>query len=213
MLHKWLKRDRNHDFYDIPLNPGEGVWAEGVDSRLHTGSDRRKPRWWTALPRDTLCPFQVFPTYILNSMLCCPLEFLSVISEDSKRRANLLRGKQMTFSPLRILPSLTMWVLGFVLFLCHTTMLGNSQEVKWVSYNSTPLWNYLLRDSIRIHRTRAQSYKAVPTSEDNCKSRLSPVFLIQESHNPLFRFINLLEWHANSEKYLLPRSSVYYKRL
>lgn len=109
---------------------------------------------------EILCPSQVFQTHILKSILCCPLEFLRVISEDSKKR-NLLTGKQINKwlflfknsapPPKKFCTHLQcrFWVL----FLYFPMLPNKSQEVNWVSYISTPLWYYLLRDLARIHRT------------------------------------------------------------
>ena len=131
VLHKWLKWNRNNYFYDIPLNLRKGGWVERMDSRLHTRSDSQFGAKVVNFLRETLCPSQVFQTCVLNSILCCPLELLRVISEDSKKR-NLLRSKQVNdFSPLRILHPLTMRVWGFVFVFPMPP--SNSQEVSWVS--------------------------------------------------------------------------------
>lgn len=58
-----------------------------MDSRLYTGSDSQVGA------KAVDCTFERYPvslpffqTSILNSILCCPLEFLRVISEDPKKK-------------------------------------------------------------------------------------------------------------------------------
>ena len=61
----------------------------------------------------------------------------------------------------------------------------------------------LLGDRIRFHRFGAQSYKAVRTSEANCRSKSSPVLCptscrYQSPTAPNLGWISVLEWHTNS---------------
>lgn len=75
--------------------------------------------------------------------------------------------------------------------------------MSWVSHSSSPSRLCVLRDSIRSHRLRAQSYKTAhaPTSDTNHKSKLVPVLLsywlqFGSLSNSSLVLINLLEWHT-----------------
>ena len=80
--------------------------------------------------------------------------------------------------------------------------------ISWVSHPFIQFWHYLPGNSVRCHRLRAQSHKAVPTPfrcqlqavVPQVTHNFCPIQLqIRASHDPLLGWINLLEWHRTQE--------------
>ena len=67
-------------------------------------------------------------------------------------------------------------------------------DTSWVSCNSTQFWHYLLGDSVRFHRLRAQLYKAAPlTPHFRCQSQVWVVCRLEVPMTPSLGLFNLLE--------------------